>query len=258
MKQMTNIAMLVVPQDLDVSQVASLREQIDHLIVRGCRRVILNMTNVGFMDSCGLSLLISEARHMRQLGGLLSLDGVSEQVYRMMSIARLVDFIPCTLLGSKPAVPSLDRSAQPLWQRSLLVDAARLSHARAWVEKSLADARLTPDAVFDLTLACGEALGNALDHAGCNDVYVQVCSYADRVVIEVSDCGCGYELAPHEQPVSETGSAERGRGIKLMRLLADSVSIRRKPNSEGCGTVVRLEKLVAPAPNKPRQIRFTT
>lgn len=258
MKPNANIALLPISGDLDVTLVENVRAQIEHLIAEGSRRVILNMGDVHYVDSCGMSLLISEARHMRRLGGLISLDNVSDEVYRMLSIARLVDFIPASLSNSKPAVPVLDRSVQPLWQRSLLVDERRLSEARSWVEARLRRARLSDDAVFDMTLACGEALGNALDHAATSGVYVAVSSYPDRVVVEVSDCGCGFELAADEEPVSETGSAERGRGIKLMRLLADSVSIRRKPAAEGCGTIVRMVKMAAPSPERPSLIRMHT
>ena len=72
--------------------------------------------------------------------------------------------------------------------------------------------------------------------------HYRIRTYPDRVVVEVSDCGCGFEVADDEE-LSETGPfAERGRGIRLMRLLADAVSISYK--SAGEGTVVRLVKLV--------------
>ena len=72
----------------------------------------------------------------------------------------------------------------------------------------------------------------------------------------MTDCGCGFELAGDEEPPETGPCAERGRGIRLMRLLADSVSIAHK--SSGEGTVVRLVKLfgtadadVPPAPGIP-------
>ena len=66
--------------------------------------------------------------------------------------------------------------------------------------------------------------------------------YPDRAIVDVSDCGAGFELASDEEPVSSVDAVERGRGIKLMRLLADSVSIHLKRS--GQGTVVRLVKLL--------------
>ena len=64
-------------------------------------------------------------------------------------------------------------------------------------------------------------------------------AYRDRVVIEVCDRGCGFELAPDEEPAE---SEERGRGIRLMRLLVDSVEIFRRTDAQG--TMVRLIKLL--------------
>ena len=63
-------------------------------------------------------------------------------------------------------------------------------------------------------------------------------AYPDRVVIEVCDCGGGFELAPGEEVAA---SEERGRGITLMRMLVDSVEVRRRADVQG--TMVRLIKL---------------
>ena len=65
-----------------------------------------------------------------------------------------------------------------------------------------------------------------------------VAAYVDRVVVEVSDCGEGF--SPKDVRPADS-FAERGRGIALMRLLADAVSIAPKPS--GTGTVVRIVKL---------------
>ena len=94
------------------------------------------------------------------------------------------------------------------------------------------------DAVYDTALAAGEALGNAYDHAGGAGCVLNVRAYSDRVVIEVCDCGRGFEVAPGEE-IHE--SEERGRGIKLMRMLVDSAEVRRRTDVQG--TMVRLVKL---------------
>ena len=96
------------------------------------------------------------------------------------------------------------------------------------------------DAAYDTALAAGEAHGNAYDHASGAGCVMNVRAYHDRVVIEVCDCGEGYEIAADEEP---SESEERGRGIRLMRLLVDSVEVRRRTDVQG--TVVRLVKLLA-------------
>lgn len=246
MARVPNIVCLPVHGDLNVVTAPRLRTSVESLVGGGCRRVILNMSEVEYVDSAGMGALFLMTRRMRQLGGVLSLDNVSEPVYRALCIACVVDVIPVREAQQRPPVPVLDPSVRPVWQRSLRVDPKRLSDARRWVEGLLGRTSLSADEVFDLTLACGEALGNAIDHAcpqtGDDGVFVMLACYPDRLTCEVSDCGCGYELAQGQQAVSECACEERGRGIQLMRLLADSVSIERK--AAGHGTVVRLVKLL--------------
>ncbi len=252
---MTNaddILVIPVEGDLDVSCVARLRPYIDERIVGGCRRVILNMAQASYVDSLGMSLIFSEARRLRELGGLLSLVNVNASVYRSLVICRLVDFVPVTGAGPKPPIPALDPTVRPLWHGTMRVDPSRLSMARGRVEQLLTQTGLTPDEVFDMTLAGGEALGNAIDHTSAEGVLLTVSVYADRVVVEVADCGDGFDPtrsgdgAEDAADLSDetSGDLERGRGIKLMRMLADSVEIGRKAN--GAGTVVRLVKLITP------------
>ncbi|WP_417229039.1 anti-sigma factor antagonist [Thermophilibacter sp.] len=239
-----NIALVPVEGDLDVTSAPAVRRRIDRLVSGGCRRVFVNMADVGFVDSAGLGLILTELRHLRHLGGLLSLVNVSDQVYLALRRMRVLDFMPVRRAGARACVTSLDPSVLPLWRMTFRVDDGSLSEARNRVGELLATLPFSADEVFDMKLACGEALGNAVDHTCEGGVLVTVTAYPDRALVEVSDCGGGFALADDEE-LPETGAfAERGRGIRLMRLLADSVSISLK--QAGDGTVVRLVKLVRP------------
>lgn len=152
---------------------------------------------------------------------------------------RMVDLVPISRLGSSKEVPDLPAAALPEWRTTFRVDAARLEAARRRMEGLLGDLPLSENDVFDLNLASGEAVGNAVDHTDEGGVLVTVAAYADRVVVDVADCGQGF-VAPAAGGEDDP-CAERGRGIKLMRLLADSVTI--SPKSTGEGTVVRLVKM---------------
>ncbi len=245
MSLIPDITLLPVEGDLDVTSAPRLKIALDDLIDGGCRRVILNMAKVAHIDSAGMGVIFYETRRLRRVGGVLSIDNVSPEVYRALSVACVVDLIPVSRAGTKRHVPVLDPSIHPLWSRSLRIDLTRLSEARSWVERMLRRLPLSADEVFDVTLASGEALGNAVDHA-CSDegICITVTSFPDRVVVEVSDCGEGFEIAQDEEPTPEHGGEERGRGIRLMRLLVDSVSIARK--RVGQGTVVSLIKMLHP------------
>ncbi|WP_028264429.1 anti-sigma factor antagonist [Atopobium fossor] len=244
MTHKADIVVLPLSGDLDVVSTPRARTTIDNLIEGGCKRIIINMSDVAYVDSAGMAMLFYEMRRMRRAGGLISLESVSDSVYRALCIACVVDVIPVSLAGKKVTVPVLDASVHPVWQSSMIVYPNKLSEARKWAASMLERVSLSGDDIFDMTLAAGEALGNAIDHSHCNDdcIYLTLATYPDRVVVEVSDCGCGYALADSEDAVSETGSEERGRGIKLMRMLVDSVSIQKKQS--GSGTVVHMEKLL--------------
>lgn len=226
---------------MDVRSVSRVRGTIDDLISSGCRRIILNLADTTFVDSAGMALILLEVRKMRSVGGLLSLTNVPARVMRALKMSRLVDYIPVSGGSSRPKVHELDPSVLPLWRTSVPVDENGLTAARNRVEQLLGTLPLPSDDVFDMTLAVGEALGNAVDHTDGRGVLATVAAYPDRAIVEVTDCGEGYRLGPDEEPVS-AGGDERGRGIKLMRLLADSVSIDVRPS--GVGTVVKLVKLV--------------
>lgn len=243
-----NIALISVVGDLDVTSVPGVRARIDRLVEGGCRRVFVNLEGASHVDSAGMGLILTELRRMRREGGLLSLVNVSPQVYRALRRMRMLDLMPVARPGDRRRVADLDPSVLPRWRTTFRVDAAALSGARDRLGGLLSSLPLSQDEVFDMTLASGEALGNAVDHTCGGGVLVTVAAYPDRVVVDVADCGEGFspEDCPDCPEVDPT--AERGRGIRLMRLLADSVTIERK--SAGEGTVVRLVKLfgsVAPS-----------
>mgnify|MGYP000869326093 CR=1 FL=1 len=242
MHDTVNIALVNVNGDLDVTTVGSVRRRIDALVAQGCRRIFLNMAGSTRVDSAGMGLILSELRRMRRLGGLLSLSNVSPSVYLALCRMRMVDYLLVSRAGARLEVDELDPSVLPCWRTTFRVDATALGGARDRVSELLGGLPLTPDEVFDMTLASGEAVGNAVDHTCEGGVLVTVAAYADRAVVDVADCGCGF--APAQEggdPVEPSPWAERGRGIRLMRLLADSVIISSK--SAGQGTVVRLVKL---------------
>lgn len=242
MNQWNDIAIIAPAHDIDISTVPSLRDQVDGLIHAGTRRIIVNCQDVEFIDSTGLAFLVSRARTLARRGGMLSLANVSPEVEHFLEIARLVDVLHVSPAQRKP-VPLLAPGERPLWIKRLAIrrGVENLGHYRHEVAEVLARSPLSPEARFDMTLAASEALSNAYDHAydaaGCTMI---IKAYEDRVVIEVRDRGRGFELGPDEDPPAP--SETRGRGIMLMRMLVDSVEIRRRTDMRG--TLVQLVKLV--------------
>lgn len=240
MREWSDIAVLAPAADIDIASVPRLREEMDALIAAGTRRILVNCSNVSFIDSTGLAFLLSRARRLMQAEGMLSLVNASSDVARFIQIARLTGVLHVTL-AQRPSVPVLAPGQAPLWSRSIAVreGVENLGYYRHRVVEMLGQLQMTRDAVYDTALAVGEALGNAYDHAGGVGCTLSVRAYIDRVVIEVADQGAGFEIAPDEEPEE---SEERGRGIKLMRLLMDGVEVHRRVDTSG--TLVRLIKLI--------------
>ncbi|WP_322150858.1 anti-sigma factor antagonist [Paratractidigestivibacter sp.] len=247
MAHYANIAQVIVDGDLDVRSVPGVRRTLDGLIDSGCRRVVLNMANATYADSSGMGLILGELRRMHEVGGLLSLTNVSARVYQALCLMRMTDFVPISREGAANEVPDLPANALPRSRTTFRVDADRLERARRRIEQLISALPLTEDGAFDIGLASGEAVGNAVDHTDADGVLVTVAVYDDRVVVDVADCGDGFSPAEHEAADVDACS-ERGRGIKLMQLLADSVTI--SPKTTGAGTVVRLVKMF-PKPAVP-------
>ena len=240
MNEWNDIAVISPARDIDIATVDALREQIDSLVASDVRRILVNCQDVTFIDSSGLACLLSRARKLNSLGGMLSLVNTSPDVTRSIQIARLIEPLHVTAAQRTP-VPLLKPGSLPLWSKNVSIreGVEHLGYYRHRVADMMTALPMSSGDRFDTALAAGEALSNAYDHAnggaGCT---MMVIAYRDRVVIEVRDCGCGYEIAADEEP---DASEERGRGIRLMRMLVDSVEVRRRKDAEG--NVVRLIKL---------------
>jgi anti-sigma B factor antagonist len=67
-----------------------LRESIDELLGEGFRKILINMSGVGFMDSAGVGELVSGLRTARRLGADLRLLNVGDRLQSSLSMARLL------------------------------------------------------------------------------------------------------------------------------------------------------------------------
>jgi anti-sigma regulatory factor (Ser/Thr protein kinase) len=109
-----------------------------------------------------------------------------------------------------------------------------LAEVRAAVDTIAAEHGLPAEAAFDLKVATGEALANALRRAGNNEVAVDVTLESDRdvIAVEVVDGG--------RFRIEEGLDPEHGRGLPLMIALADEVEFA----SSRDGTRVRIRMRV--------------
>ena len=83
--------------DLEGETSLTFKEKLKSLIGDGHLRVVIDLTNVGFVDSQGLGALISCLKVLRQSGGTLGLTHLSEPVEAVLRITRLIrvfDVVP--------------------------------------------------------------------------------------------------------------------------------------------------------------------
>jgi FixJ family two-component response regulator/anti-sigma regulatory factor (Ser/Thr protein kinase) len=137
-----------------------------------------------------------------------------------------VDDVAVLALTTAPA--STDRLAL-----TLPAEPEALITARRALRNWLAEVGVDPEALYDITLATGEACTNAIEHAyapGEASFDVEAIRGETDVLVTVRDYGSWRE--PRGQ--------NRGRGLKLMHTLMDEVNVRR----EETGTTVELRRVV--------------
>lgn len=67
-----------------------LREAIDELLAEEKKKVVLNLSEVSFLDSAGVGELVAGLRTARRFGAHLKLLNVGERVYSTLDMARLL------------------------------------------------------------------------------------------------------------------------------------------------------------------------
>jgi FixJ family two-component response regulator/anti-sigma regulatory factor (Ser/Thr protein kinase)/putative methionine-R-sulfoxide reductase with GAF domain len=132
------------------------------------------------------------------------------------------------LLAMTTAPASTDRLVL-----TLPAEPEALITARRALRNWLAEVGVDPEALYDITLATGEACTNAIEHAyapGEASFDLEATRGESDVLVTVRDYGAWRE--PRGQ--------NRGRGLKLMKTLMDAVDVRR----EDTGTTVQLRRVV--------------
>lgn len=121
-------------------------------------------------------------------------------------------------------------------------DAQTVPVARRLCRGAMEELGITRACLHDVALAVTEACANVIEHSSdIDDEYeVTVAVNEETCEIQVRDTGRGFD---HESLAGglEDTSAERGRGISLMKALVDNVSFDSRPQA---GTLVHLVKTV--------------
>jgi len=243
----SNICVAHVRGDIDAFTVPDLKEALDGALHRGCSSIVLDLAQVSYLDSSALGLIVWLNRILEPKDGRLVLAGATGDVTRILEISGLIGAAP-TVSAANDTTDALagltlaEPTGPPLWTQMIQLPAspASLADARQEICDLLLPLQLPESTLFDIRVAVGEALSNAVRHGsprGERDVVlVSVTAYPDRVVLTVTDTGRGFNGIAAD---SGDPYAASGRGVMFMRALMDQVGFLLLP---GGGTSVTLVK----------------
>ncbi len=82
---------MVVAGDVDAATSAQVDSSLDHLLAAGATDLIVDTTDVTFLDSSGLRSLIRARQQFGERGGTFVIDGMSPAVLRILELAGLLE-----------------------------------------------------------------------------------------------------------------------------------------------------------------------
>jgi stage II sporulation protein AA (anti-sigma F factor antagonist) len=233
--------------DLDFSTVPEMRSGLDDVISAGCTSVVLDFVDVTYADSSALGLLVWVDKQLQTANGKVVIAGANSDVSRVLELSGLIGMAPCVSAASSvddavEGLAAIPEGGEPLWVGGFEARAelGNMSEMRTRIVEMVAPCGLPEAGVFDLKVAVGEALANAVRHGSpggsADTIAVEVRAFPDRVEVRVSDHGVGFK---GDAVCTPDTFASSGRGVIFMRALMDKVEFMR---CDGHGTMVRLVK----------------
>jgi len=119
-------------------------------------------------------------------------------------------------------------------------EAGSVPAVRRLLRSTLAVLHVDRDSGADLELAITEACANVIHHANGTETFEVLLEVAeDHCAIDVRDDGVGFDPAAVDAPDTST---ERGRGLFLIKALAENVRMHSTPRR---GSLIHFEKSFA-------------
>jgi len=87
-----NTAILEVSGSVDIDHGEELKGAIFNLINRKNLSIVVDMSQVSYIDSSGLGVLVGAVAHIRRSGGSLKLANISPGVREILKLTRLASF----------------------------------------------------------------------------------------------------------------------------------------------------------------------
>jgi len=91
-RQIGDVVVLDLKGEIDLYNTPELKQAIDEHISKGKRKIIINMSDVSYIDSSGIGALVSAASNLKKYGGELKLVGLYGSVRKVFELTKLTSF----------------------------------------------------------------------------------------------------------------------------------------------------------------------
>jgi anti-sigma B factor antagonist len=100
-------ALVMLAGELDASNVGQLYEQLAELTREGVRHIALNLAELEFIDSTGLSLIITAHKRAEALGGELIIFSPTQSIRRLFTVTGIDTYL--NIRPKSPKGPAVHR-----------------------------------------------------------------------------------------------------------------------------------------------------
>ena len=231
--------------EVDFRSMDRIKQAICSLLERGEKQINVDVGELVFMDSTGLSALLDAAKAILPNGADVTLVSPSAQLVKVLDRSGFSNVFKYEKVNEMHGIKCPEKKETGnVIEFEVPSRPEMISHIRARVADFACSMPFTNDEIEDIKLAVGEAGTNALRHGSnpdCCKVYVRTERHHNALRIFISDKGCGFDPEAISPP--EFGDlALNGRGIMFMRALMDEV----KFHFGSPGTCVELTKYYDP------------
>jgi anti-anti-sigma factor len=223
--------------ELDSASCSELAERFELLARAGdTGEVVLDLADVAFVDSAGMRAIIVIERIARERSIALAIRPPAGPVIDLLQMTGVGDRVPLTPSAGDPppSAPFIERSEIELARERTAPGRARAELREAALGRVGEAERAT------LTLMTSEVVTNAVIHpdpdAG-GSVFLRITVYSDRVRVEVTDAGTGFDATALQPRPREVG----GHGLVVVEGLSSRWGTRRTGDGETKGFCVWFE-----------------